>query len=61
VTGVGGSDADISTYGTKEEHHDSIGKSWICFDSPYGACNWLHVANGQYGRGEAAIRPEYEV
>ena len=59
VTGVGGSVGGFFTCGTKDEDHVSTGKSWACFGSPYNACNWLYVAEGQYGRGEAASRPEY--
>ena len=59
VIKVGGSVREFSTCGRKDEDHDSTGKSWACFDSPYNAGNWLYVAKGQYGRGEAANRPEY--
>ena len=61
VIKVGGSVREFSTYGTKDEDHVSTGKSWACFDSPYNAGNCLYVAKGQYGRGEAASRPEYAV
>jgi len=61
VTRVGALVVDFFAHGIKDEDHVSTGKSWACFDTSYNACNCLYVAKGQYGRGEAANRPEYAV
>ncbi len=61
VVKVGGSVGEFSTRGRRGENHVSIGKSWIGFDPCCNACNRLYVAEGRYGRGEAASRPEYAV
>jgi hypothetical protein len=58
---VGGSVREFSDCGRRGENHVSTGKSWIGFDPCYNACNRLYVAEGRYGRGEAASRPEYAV